>query len=122
MYNLRVFLSIEVIHFSNVLSQVLVPGKLKLHRFYIVWCLDFLENSPKETIENGVDAESILRYRERCLNENQSLIECDLRILQRMIAIDPANKNIFVKNLTFIGILYNIYMNGTMLNCLSSSV
>lgn len=62
--------------------------------------LDFLENSPKETIENGVDAESILRYRERCLNENQSLIECDLRILQRMIAIDPANKNIFVKNLT----------------------
>lgn len=59
--------------------------------------MDFLDRDGKETIEN--DAETIQSYRKKCLDKGESLVECDLRILQRMIAIDPTNRNVFIKNL-----------------------
>ena len=59
--------------------------------------IDYINNDGNEKIENG--EETILEYRKKCLAEDKPLVECDLRILQRMISIDPSNKDLFKKNL-----------------------
>ena len=59
--------------------------------------IHFLSHNGNELIENG--GETIVDYRKKTFTNNESLIAVDLRILQRMITVNPSNKSIFINNL-----------------------
>ncbi len=57
----------------------------------------FVDQNGNESIENG--AETILDFRNKSLEDESTLLENNLRILQRVVTIDPSNKEIFINNL-----------------------